>query len=79
MSRVDYSPAAVTARLKEVSRLSDLRPENRLACKVDMSPAAVTRRLRKVSMLRRSCLALVRIGEANGLGRARSTAPGETR
>lgn len=69
MSRTDYSTAAVTARLREVSRLSDLRTENRLAYKIDMSPPAVTRRLRTVSMLRRSCLTLVRIGEVNGLGR----------
>ncbi len=66
---IDYSPAAVTARLREVSRLSDLATEKRLACKIEMSSAAVTRRLRVVSMLRRDCLALVRLGEANGLGR----------
>jgi len=42
-----------------------------LAAKVDMSPEAVTRRLRKQSQLRDMCLALQRIGEANGLGRAR--------
>ncbi len=74
VSRVDYSPAAVTARLREVRRLSDLTTENRLACKVDMSPAAVTHRLRVVSMLRRGCLALVRLGEANGLGEPPATA-----
>ena len=73
MKEVDYSPAAVSARLREVARLSDLRPENRLAYKVDMAPAAISRRLRMVSDLRRDCLALVRLGEANGLGRARST------
>ena len=78
MSPIDYSPAAVTARLKEVSRQSDLRTENRLAYKVDMSPAAVTHRLQVVSMLRRDCLALVRIGERNGLGRARATSPGKS-
>ena len=71
MRRVDYSPEAVTERLREVERLSDLRTENRLACKVDMSPAGVTRRLRTVSMLRDSCLELMRIGQANGLGRGR--------
>ena len=69
MSRVDYSPKAVTERLREVGRLSDLRPDRRLAQKVDMSPEAVTRRLRVVSMLRDSCLELMRIGRANGLGR----------
>lgn len=71
MKQVDYSPEAVTERLREVDRLSDLRTENRLACKVDMSPAAVTRRLATVSMLRDACLELVRFGEANGLGRGR--------
>ena len=71
MSRVDYTPSAVTGRLREVGRLSDLRTANRLACKVEMSASAVTHRLRVVSMLRRACLALVRIGEVNGLGRQR--------
>lgn len=69
--RVDMSPEAVTERLREMSRHSDLRPENRLAAKVDMSPQAVTRRLKKQAQLREMCLALQRIGEANGLGRAR--------
>lgn len=69
--RVDMSPQAVTERVREMSRRSDLRPENRLAAKVDMSPRAVTRRLIKQSQLREMCLALQRIGEANGLGRAR--------
>jgi hypothetical protein len=69
MSRVAYSPEAVTERLREVGRLSDLRKDRRLAHKVDMSPEAVTHRLRVVSMLRGSCLELMRIGQANGLGR----------
>jgi hypothetical protein len=69
MNGIDYSPTAVTSRLRKVGRLSDLRTENRLAAKVDMSPAALGRRLRAVSMLRRDCLTLVLIGEANGLGR----------
>jgi hypothetical protein len=68
LSKVDYTPAAVTSRLREVDRLSDLRSDHRLAAKVDMSPAAVGRRLRVVAMLRRDCLKLVRIGVANGLG-----------
>ena len=79
MKGVDYSPAAVSARLREVARLSDLRPENRLAYKVDMAPAAISRRLRMVSDLRRDCLALVRLGEANGLGRARTSPEGDTK
>ncbi len=72
MKGVDYSPAAVSVRPREVARLSDLAAENGLAYKVDMSPAAISRRLRIVSDLRRDCLALVRLGEANGLGRART-------
>jgi len=68
MSRVDMSPEAVEERLRTLGRLSDLRPENRLATKVDMSSSAVTRRLRSVSRLRDLCLAWKRIGEANGLG-----------
>ncbi len=72
MKGVDYSPAAVSARLRQVARLSDLRAENRLAYKIDMAPTAISRRLRIVSDLRRDCLALVRLGEANGLGRART-------
>jgi len=63
--KVDMSPAAITARLKEVSRLADLRPEMRLHCKVDMSPAGVTRRLRQVSQLRDLCLELGRLGAAS--------------
>ncbi len=48
MSRgpIDMSGAAVLARLKEVSRLADLRPENRLAGKINMSDEAVTARIR---------------------------------
>ena len=69
MSRVDMSPEAVTERLRTMSGICDLRPENRLAAKVDMSSAAVTRRLRQQSRLRDVCLKWQRIGEANGLGR----------
>ena len=66
--KVDMSAEAVTARLRAMSRMSDLRPENRLAAKIDMSSAAVTRRLKLQSRLRDAGLAWKRIGEANGLG-----------
>jgi len=72
MSRVDMSPEAIEERLQALSRMSDLRPESRLAAKVDMSSAAVTRRLRKVSQLRDFCLAWQRTGEANGLGSSKT-------
>lgn len=60
MNPVDMSPEAVTRRLREVGRLSDLGPAARAFAKVDMSPASVTRRLRRVSQLRRLCLDLGR-------------------
>jgi hypothetical protein len=68
MTPLDMSPAAVTERLREMSRLSDLRTAHRLAAKVDMSPAAVTRRLRRQSELRRTCLKWMKLGEEGGVG-----------
>jgi DNA-binding Lrp family transcriptional regulator len=68
MTRVDMSPEAVTERLREMSRLSDLRTTGRLATKVDMSPGAVTRRLRRQSELRRTCLTWMKLGKAAGGG-----------
>ncbi len=62
------SPEAVTERLREMSRLSDLRTENRLATKVDMSPEGVTRRLRRQSELRRACLVWMKLGKEGGIG-----------
>jgi hypothetical protein len=50
--------AAVGERLREVSRLTDLRAARRLDVKVDMSASAVTRRLRRQSALRSLCLRL---------------------
>ena len=64
MTAVDMSPEAVTERLREMSRRSDLRTAYRLVTKVDMSPEAVTRRLRRQSDLRRACLAWMKLGEA---------------
>lgn len=66
MTRLDMSPEAVTERLLEMGRLSDLRTGHRLATKVDMSPEAVTRRLRRQSELRRACLLWMKLGEAGG-------------
>jgi hypothetical protein len=50
------SREAVTQRLREMSRRSDLSASRRLATKVDMSPPAVTRRLRVQAALRAACL-----------------------
>ena len=72
----DLSPAAVSARLRLACGQGDLRSEGRLHFKLDMTRAGVTRRLEKVEALRRLCIELVRIGERNGLGRARATANG---
>ncbi len=58
MRSVDMSPAAISQRLRQVARHSDLRSAHRLSAKSDMSPEAVTRRLRTVSKMRRICLAL---------------------
>lgn len=52
---VDLSPAAVSARLREVSRLSELDPARRLDAKLDLSPAGISRRLRQVSELNATC------------------------
>ena len=53
-------PATVSARLREVGRLSDLRAERRLATKIDLRPEAVSRRLRTVGRLTDLCLRLGR-------------------
>ncbi|HUP21933.1 MAG TPA: hypothetical protein VNB06_03225 [Thermoanaerobaculia bacterium] len=60
--------AEVTARLRELSRLADLRADRRLDAKLDLSPAAVTRRLRRQSALRALCLRL-------GTGKRRGPTP----
>ncbi len=65
MKPVDYSAEAITARLREVSRLRAealARPS-----RVDYSPEAVTARLREVSRLRTFCLKLGELGRAAGL------------
>jgi len=52
------SPAAITARLRRASELSDLDPARRLDAKLDMSAAGITRRLREASELLDLCRAL---------------------
>ena len=59
----EMSPAAVDARLREVSRMAgSLRPEARLATKIDLSAAGVAARLREASELYDVCSALARAG-----------------
>ena len=58
----DMSPEAISARLREVSRISDLRPERRLDGKIDMSPEGVASRLREASDLFALCLQLAELG-----------------
>ena len=55
------SPEEVTARWKQLARLSDLTVGRRLATKVPMSPEAVSRRLHQIEELRRACLALQKL------------------
>jgi hypothetical protein len=54
--------SAVSARLRELGRLSDLRTERRLDTKVDMRAAGLSRRLRTVAGLTALCLRLGRRG-----------------
>lgn len=57
----DMSPAAVSARLELVGRMSDLDPRRRLATKVSMAPEDVSRRLARAAELRELCLSLRRL------------------
>ena len=68
-------PEEVTARWKELARLSDLATGRRLATKVAMSPHAVSRRLRQVEELRRVCVAFAR-RPREGAGAARDVVSG---
>lgn len=63
---VSCDPSAVTERLREASRHSDLTTGHRLETKTDYSPGAVTRRLQRVSDLRGLCQSLAAIGRARG-------------
>lgn len=55
---VSMTPEAIEARLREASRLADLRPERRLHAKLDMSSAGIRRRLDLVDELNALCRAL---------------------
>lgn len=60
----DTSPEAISRRLREVSRISDLRPDRRLDAKIDMSPEGVASRLREASDLYALCLELAEMGRS---------------
>jgi hypothetical protein len=53
--RPDMSAAAISARLRTVSALSDLAPERRLDAKINMSPEAISARLREAAALLELC------------------------
>ena len=55
---LELTPQAVTARLRAVSAVADLRPEHRLDAKIGLSAADVTARLKVASELRALCLRL---------------------
>lgn len=59
---IDMSAEAVAERLRQVARVSDLRPEHRLDGKVDMSSIGIVSRLREVSELNALARALGDIG-----------------
>lgn len=60
---VDYSPEAITQRLRVMSAQADLRTERRLECKVSYTPEAITQRLKQQAMLRRACLKFATLGK----------------
>jgi hypothetical protein len=62
----DMSMEAIDARLREASRLAELRAGTPA---VDMSPAAVTQRLEEVAGISQLCAELVEIGRSAGLSR----------
>lgn len=62
MRQLDVPDAAeVERRLRNASRLSDLRATDRLSAKIDMSPEGVCRRLREASDLLDLCRELGRL------------------
>ena len=75
--RAEMSPAAIEARLREVSQMAgSLRPEARLATKIDLSAAGVAARLREASDLYDVCSALARArSQQVALARGRRAAP----
>jgi hypothetical protein len=69
--RLDLSPGAIEARLREASRLvGSLRPEHRLSTKIDLSAAGVAARLRTASDLLELCRALAQAGARDVQGAA---------
>jgi hypothetical protein len=61
--KLELTPAAIEARLREASRLAgSLRPEARLETKIDLSGAGVAARLEEASSLLDLCRALARSG-----------------
>jgi hypothetical protein len=74
--RLDLSPAAIDARLREASRLAgSLRPEHRLTTKIDLSANGVARRLRTASDLLQLCLALAQVGAREHVAQVGQGAP----
>jgi hypothetical protein len=63
---VDLSAAAIEARIRRASELTDLRPELRLHAKLDLTAEGIARRLRQVSGLLDLCRRLERVGRGEG-------------
>ena len=64
---IDFDPAAVTARLREVGRLLEAR--GFVPKRIDMRPAAVTARLRVMAGLSDMCRELSNLGQGLRTGR----------
>jgi hypothetical protein len=61
-AKLDMTAAAVTRRLEQAAKLSDLRVERALEGKVSLAAEAVSARLRVVSELRKLGLRLKGLG-----------------
>jgi len=59
------SPSLVESRLREASRLSDLRADKRLDAKIDMSPVGIGRRLTEVAELLEACKTMAALRHAS--------------
>jgi hypothetical protein len=55
---VPMNPEAVSARLRMVGELTDLRASLRMNAKLDMRPSSVSRRLQMVAQLHALCTRL---------------------
>ena len=55
------SPEGISARLQEVARLTDLKPENRLLARTGYSAKQISQRLLRLSQLRSLCLELAKV------------------